>query len=97
MKRGRDTRWYVDWAGQPDEPLPGHVVARLTPTQQCSYWRVLAVHTVKTRAPIKPPHVARYRVTVEFIAARLPDGMRVDWSLSCYPRKPKRDRFSPLL
>lgn len=104
VKRG-GTCWTVDWTGG-GEPAVGHVVCRLTPTNQAAWWRVKSIRVVHNRKPLRPGYTARYRMQVEFITDsgdRLPSDGHVDWTLHAWPREKKprpsieHDRFSPLL
>lgn len=92
--------WRVDWyASKP--PKVGQIVARLTPTNQCSHGRVVGVRVIANRTPLPPGALCRYLVSIEPI--ELAVGDEVAWTCNVYPRKriPRADhpwgRFSPLL
>lgn len=96
MKRAgqRMTIDYFDPADVP--PAPGMVFRDVSASGRVrGYCRIQAARKVKVR--VSRGEVARYAVWFERLAGDRPPHEGADFTVTANPRKPKRDRWSPLL
>lgn len=105
MKRGRETKWTVDWPYNRQLPKVGDIVKRMTATNaDGGTWQVTGVRRVKVRKPLEPGYCIRFKLTVQYLSEA--SGRQIDWSMferRRAPRPPRSpapitaDPFSPLL